>query len=95
MDKYILDEEKQDALRSMGLYFEELPLFSQCAFNEVCSAAKNGEGVSPLHYRPFVGEWMGKLADEKHYNQLLQHFCHFLKTDFLVPSFILEHGYWI
>ena len=62
------------ALSSMGLYFEELPLLSQCAFAQVCDAAAaggRGNGVAPSHYAAF-GAWMGRLADEKHEAQLVQ-----------------------
>jgi len=62
------------ALSSMGLYFEELPLLSQCAFAQVCDAAAaggRGAGVAPAHYAAF-GTWMGRLADEKHEAQLVQ-----------------------
>ena len=34
----------------MGIYFEELPLLSQCAFEQVSCAAKNGDGVDPACY---------------------------------------------
>eukprot|EP00961_Rhodomonas_salina_P070826 951303-Rhodomonas_salina.1 len=68
---YVLPLESQEALSGMGLYFEELPLLSQCAFDEVCAAAKTGDGVASSNYGPF-GSWMGKLSDEKHERQLVQ-----------------------
>jgi 2-polyprenyl-3-methyl-5-hydroxy-6-metoxy-1,4-benzoquinol methylase len=71
--KYSLPDERKEALDGMGLYFEELPLLSQCAFSEVCDAAATGGGVAPDRYKAF-GAWMGKLADEKHARQLTQTF---------------------
>ena len=70
---YSLPDESKIALDSMGLYFEELPLLSQCAFDQVCRSAATGEGVEPSNYAAF-GSWMGKLADEKHERQLVKHF---------------------
>ncbi|CAE7440695.1 trmB [Symbiodinium natans] len=63
--KYHLSEETKSALDSMGLYFEELPLLTRCAFEEVVEATQRGGGVPPSCYGPF-GAWMGKLADGKH-----------------------------
>ncbi len=71
--KYSLPDDRKGALDGMGLYFEELPLLSQCAFSEVCHAAVSGSGVAPDRYKEF-GAWMGKLADEKHARQLTQKF---------------------
>eukprot|EP00873_Tetraselmis_striata_P022558 jgi/Tetstr1/442822/TSEL_030905.t1 len=70
---YVLPQDSQEALSQMGLYFEELPLLSQCAFQEVCEAATTGGGVPSSRYAPF-GSWMGKLSDEKHERQLVQTF---------------------
>ncbi|OLP83677.1 DNA ligase [Symbiodinium microadriaticum] len=68
--KYHVSEETQEALSGMGLYFEEMPLLTRCAFEEVVSATKQGGGVPPSCYGPF-GAWMGKLADAKHEKQLV------------------------
>lgn len=68
--KYSLSAETSSALDGMGLYFEELPLLTRCAFDEVVSAASTGGGVDPGCYGSF-GAWMGKLADEKHEKQLI------------------------
>lgn len=68
--KYSIPFEMMSALDGMGLYFEELPLLTRCAFNEVVSAARAGGGVAPGCYGDF-GAWMGKLADEKHEKQLI------------------------
>eukprot|EP00439_Symbiodinium_sp_Y106_P066900 s1130_g10.t8 len=68
--KYHVSDETQEALSGMGLYFEEMPLLTRCAFEEVVSATKQGGGVPPSCYGPF-GAWMGKLADAKHEKQLV------------------------
>ncbi|KAG1664689.1 hypothetical protein FOA52_006664 [Chlamydomonas sp. UWO 241] len=70
---YALPAEHQEALRGMAMYFEELPLLAQCAFDQVCSAARSGGGVPSAHYGAF-GAWMGKVAAEKHERQLVQTF---------------------
>ena len=38
--RYSLAADRVAALGGMGLYFQELPLLSQCAFAEVCAAAR-------------------------------------------------------
>ena len=68
--EYFLPPERKTALEGMGLYFEEIPLLSQCAFAEVCAAAKAGGGVASSCYSPF-GAWMGRLADAKHESSLV------------------------
>lgn len=69
---FSLPEDRQQALTSMGIYFEEVPLLVKCAFDEVSRAAKEGGGVN-VDYSPF-SFWMGRLADQKHERQLIQHF---------------------
>ena len=71
--RFALPKERKDALSGMGIYFEELPLLSQCAFEQVSTAAKSGEGISPPHYGRF-SEWMGRLADAKHERLLVEKF---------------------
>ncbi|CAJ1456545.1 unnamed protein product, partial [Effrenium voratum] len=68
--KYSVFSESRSALDGMGLYFEELPLLTRCAFDEVVDACSRGGGVDPGRYGSF-GAWMGKLADEKHEKQLI------------------------
>ncbi|CAE7526372.1 lig1 [Symbiodinium pilosum] len=63
--RYHISEETKSALDGMGLYFEELPLLTRCAFDEVVEATRRGGGVPPDRYGPF-GAWMGTLADGKH-----------------------------
>mmetsp|Transcript_41819 Transcript_41819/g.116640 ORF Transcript_41819/g.116640 Transcript_41819/m.116640 type:complete len:360 (-) Transcript_41819:90-1169(-) len=67
---YALPADRKSVLNSMGLYFEEIPLLSQCAFAQVCDAAKAGGGVASSNYGPF-GAWMGRVADEKHERTLV------------------------
>eukprot|EP00798_Chlamydomonas_sp_ICE-L_P024571 gene24571-10182_t len=71
--EFALPADRKDALAGMGLYFEELPLLSQCAFDQVCKAAATGEGVPSHHYSAFSA-WMGKLSNEKHEKTLVQTF---------------------
>jgi hypothetical protein len=80
---YVLPEDRKQALNGMGLYFEELPLLCQCAFQEVTEAARTGDGVASSNYGPF-GAWMGKLADEKHARQLVQTFLPALSNGAIV-----------
>ena len=87
--KYSLPAERKEALDGMGLYFEELPLLSQCAFSEVCDATASGSGVASDRYNAF-GAWMGKLADEKHARQLTQTFLPALDDGKVVAA--LERG---
>ena len=82
---FALPPERKAALDAMGLYFEELPLLSQCAFAEVCDAAKTGEGVPPSRYTAF-GSWMGALADVKHGKQLIHKFLPALENGAVVES---------
>ena len=86
---YSLPLERKEALDGMGLYFEEIPLLSQCAFSEVCDAARSGGGVPPASYSAF-GSWMGKLADGKHASQLTQTFLPALEGGAVVAA--LERG---
>ena len=83
--RYSLPAERKAALDGMGLYFEELPLLSQCAFAEVCIAAKTGSGVDPSCYQTF-GSWMGALADAKHGRQLTQKFLPALANGAVVEA---------
>ena len=71
--RFALPRERKEALAGMGIYFEELPLLSQCAFEEVSRAAKSGDGVAPSCYGRF-SEWMGRLADAKHERLLVERF---------------------
>mmetsp|Transcript_159552 Transcript_159552/g.488242 ORF Transcript_159552/g.488242 Transcript_159552/m.488242 type:complete len:352 (-) Transcript_159552:111-1166(-) len=71
--RYALPADRKAALDGMGLYFEELPLLTRCAFDEVVAATRTGGGVPSSCYGAF-GAWMGKLADEKHEATLLQKF---------------------
>ena len=70
---YALEAEQRAALDSMGLYFEELPLLAQCAFDPVCDAVRTGRGVAPSNYAAFAS-WMAKLSREKHERQLVETF---------------------
>lgn len=81
--RYSLPRERQDALAGLGIYFEELPLLSSCAFPHVCEAAATGKGVASSNYQPF-GAWMGKLADHKHAQQLTQKFLPALRDGAVV-----------
>ena len=83
--EYALPAENQEALSGMGLYFEELPLLSQCAFDQVCAAAKTGDGVPSANYAAFSA-WMGKLSDEKHERQLVQTFLPALEDGAIVAK---------
>lgn len=71
--KYFLASDRKAVLDGMGLYFEEMPLLAQCAFDQVVAAARDGGGVACSNYGPF-GNWMGKLADEKHESSLINKF---------------------
>ena len=83
--RYSLPPQRKAALDAMALYFEELPLLSQCAFAEVCDATKTGDGVAPSRYTAF-GRWMGVLADAKHEQQLIQKFLPALADGAVVES---------
>ena len=87
--KFSLPVDRKEALDAMGLYFEEMPLLSQCAFSEVCEAAKAGGGVAAERYTAF-GAWMGKLAEQKHVRQLTQTFLPALDGGSIVAT--LERG---
>lgn len=69
---YTLPEDRQKALASMGLYFEELPLLSRCAFTEVSQAARVGGGIN-ANYSEF-SSWMGRIADSSHEQRLVTKF---------------------
>jgi len=71
--RFALSQDRKDALAGMGIYFEELPLLSQCAFEQVSTAAREGGGVDPSCYASF-SEWMGRLADAKHQRLLVEKF---------------------
>jgi 2-polyprenyl-3-methyl-5-hydroxy-6-metoxy-1,4-benzoquinol methylase len=90
-EKYFLPSDRKASLDGMGLYFEELPLLAQCAFDQVCTAAQTGAGVAPSCYGSF-GKWMGKLADEKHARQLVQTFLPALAGGHVVEALRSEHG---
>lgn len=79
LPRFALPQERREALAGMGIYFEELPLLSQCAFEQVSSAARSGGGVAPSCYSPFSA-WMGRLADAKHERLLVERFLPALAT---------------
>ena len=86
---YSLPADRKEALDGMGLYFEEMPLLAQCSFDQVCAAAKTGDGVPAASYSAF-GAWMGRLGDEKHARQLTQTFLPALEGGAVVAA--LQRG---
>ena len=45
--RYALPQDRKDALAGMGIYFEELPLLSQCAFEQVSLPLPPPSGSAP------------------------------------------------
>jgi hypothetical protein len=56
--QYSLAADRVAALAGMGLYFQELPLLSQCAFDEVRRPNTNGKGAGAV--QRFRSEWRFK-----------------------------------
>lgn len=58
---------------NLGVYTQEIPLLTRCAFDPVLRAFRTGEGVGYENYPPFVS-FMSQLADAKHEQVLVDVF---------------------
>lgn len=58
---------------NMGVYTQEIPLLTHCAFNEIQSGMRTGDGVGYEQYQPFYA-FMEELANAKHEQVLIDTF---------------------
>jgi hypothetical protein len=56
-----LQDDKAKVLLSFGIYIQEIPLLTSCAFEKVEHSFKTGDGVGYDDYKPFVS-FMGDLS---------------------------------
>jgi hypothetical protein len=56
-----LEDDKAKVLLSFGIYTQEIPLLTSCAFEKVENSFKTGDGVGYDDYQPFVS-FMGDLS---------------------------------
>jgi len=58
---------------NLGVYTQEIPLLTTCAFEQVIQGFYSGEGIDYHHY-PRFQQFMSQLADAKHERILVDHF---------------------
>mmetsp|Transcript_11112 Transcript_11112/g.17144 ORF Transcript_11112/g.17144 Transcript_11112/m.17144 type:complete len:360 (-) Transcript_11112:4003-5082(-) len=58
---------------NLATYCQEIPILTQCVYQDVVETFKTGSGIPYSKYAPFQ-DFMGQLADQKHQDSLLQTF---------------------
>jgi len=58
---------------NLALYCQEIPILTQCVYQDVLETFKTGSGI-PYSKYPTFQDFMGQLADQKHEDSLLQTF---------------------
>ena len=51
--QFCVPSSRAAGLKDFSVYFEEMPILHACAFSDVCSAARTGDGVDHEKYKPF------------------------------------------
>jgi len=72
---------------NLGVYTQEIPLLTACAFDAVVDGFKTGEGVPFSSYPPFHG-FMAELANAKHRQVLVDTFLPSVESGALIPRLV-------